>query len=497
MKNLFWKFFISFISIVLISFILLIFFSYYSIDKISKEQKSEQFLFQSNEIITFIHSNNEELFVNKSKDTFELFDDFIKRMATNSNSYIWVVDNSGKLLSSSRDSYDARFFTYNEDTDESFFTNDEYYKSFIDNDNLFFETRIFADSIKNKDEISTSFVNKYNELIFNSYPPIEMDILIYINTSVGNLNDLKRDIILSFIIPFITALGIVMVIVGFFANSLSKPLGKLNKVAISVRSGDYQRRVKDVNRNDEIGQLANNFNKMIDEIETLDKSRLSFISDMSHELRTPMTTINGFITGIIDGTIEYKRQAYYLNLVKDEINRLNRLINNLLLLSRIESEEIKLLKTDFDINTTISKTLANMENIIRDKHIKVEINFDEKVTFVNANEDDIERVLFNLIHNAIKFSEQKSKIRIRTEIKKKAMIYIEDQGIGIDEDELISIWNRFYKTDKSRSADKTGTGLGLSIVKKIISNHDEVIFVDSKINRGTTFYFTLTLSNND
>ncbi len=497
MKNLFWKFFISFISIVLISFLLLIFFSYYRIDEISKKQKSEQFLFQSNEIITFIHSHNEELFVNNNEATYELLDDFVKRMAINSNSYIWVVKSNGELLSSSRDSYDARFFTYDEDTDETFFINDSYYRSFIDNDTISLETKIFADKINNKDEISTSFVNKYNELVFNSYPPVEIDILIYINTSIGDLNDLKRDIIMSFILPFIAALGIVTIIVGFFANSLSKPLGKLNKVAISVRSGDYQKRVEGVNRSDEIGQLANNFNKMIDEIETLDKSRLSFISDMSHELRTPMTTINGFITGIIDGTIEYKRQAYYLNLVKDEINRLNRLINNLLLLSKIESEEVELLKTDFDINTTISKTLANMENIIRDKHIKVEINFDEKVTFVNANEDDIERVLFNLIHNAIKFSEQKGKIRIRTEIKKKAMIYVEDRGIGIDEDELISIWNRFYKTDKSRSADKTGTGLGLSIVKKIISNHDEVIFVDSKIRKGTTFYFTLTLSNSD
>lgn len=497
MKNLFWKFFISFISIVLISFLLLIFFSYYRISEISKQEKSEQFLFQSNEIMTFIHNHNEELFVNNNIETFDLLDEFVKRMSTNSNSYIWVVDNYGKLLSTSRESYDARFFTYNEETEESYFLDNNYYISFIDNTVMSLETRTFADGINNKEEISTSFVYKYNELVFNSYPPVEVEILIFVHTSVGDLNDLKRDIIMSFILPFIAALGIVMLIVGIFANNLSKPLGKLNKVAISVRSGDYQKRVEGILRNDEIGQLADNFNKMIDEIETLDKSRLSFISDMSHELRTPMTTINGFITGIIDGTIEYKRQEYYLNLVKDEINRLNRLINNLLLLSRIESEEVKLEKTDFDINTTISKTLANMENIIRDKNIKVMIKFDEKVTFVNANEDDIERVLFNLIHNAIKFSEPKGQIRIKTEIKKKAIIYVEDRGIGIEDNELISIWNRFYKTDKSRSADKTGTGLGLSIVKKIISNHDETISVNSKLAKGTTFYFTVTLSSND
>ncbi|MBN2852609.1 MAG: HAMP domain-containing histidine kinase, partial [Clostridia bacterium] len=475
---------------------LLIFFSYNQIDEITKQQKKDTFMFQSEQIFSFISEHKDEFFIEKDESIYSDLTNLVKKLSLNSNSYIWVTNGNGELISNSRDNVDERFFTYNELLNSYVFTKTDYYQAFLESNQDMKECSIFSDEIKNKDEVSVSYVYHYNLLVFNKYPPLEVDILIYLHTSVIEMNLLKKQILLSFLFPFIMALSIGTILVGLISVRVSKPLIQLNTVANSVRSGDYKSRAFKTKRKDELGQLADNFNKMIDEIDKLDKSRLSFISDMSHELRTPMTTINGFISGILDGTIDYDSQSYYLNLVKDEVNRLNRLINNLLLLSKIESEEVELIRTDFDINTVITQTVANMENMLKEKNLNLDIRFDEKITYVNANEDDIERVMFNLIHNAIKFSEKRGHIRIYTKVRKKVTVYVEDDGIGINEGELLSIWNRFYKADKSRSADKTGTGLGLSIVQKIINNHNETVSVESEPGKGSRFFFTLKISEN-
>lgn len=453
-------------------------------------------MFQSEQIFSYISEHKDDLFIEKDEDIYQELNNLVKKLSLNSNSYIWVTNGNGALLCNSRENADDRFFEYSDLLNNYVFKKPEYYTRFVNNQQTMVECSLFADEINDNDEVSVSFVYNYKVLVFNKYPPLEVDILIYLHTSVIEMNLLKRQIMLSFLFPLIMALSIGTILVGLISIRVSKPLVQLNAVANSVRSGDYKSRATRTRRKDELGKLADNFNKMIDEIDKLDKSRLSFISDMSHELRTPMTTINGFISGILDGTIDADSQEYYLNLVKDEVNRLNRLINNLLLLSKIESEEVELIRTDFDINTVITQTVANMENMIKEKNLHLDIHFDEKITFVNANEDDIERVMFNLIHNAIKFTEKRGHIKIYTKVRKKVTVYVEDDGIGINENELLSIWNRFYKADKSRSADKTGTGLGLSIVQKIINNHNETVSVESEQGKGSRFFFTLKISEN-
>lgn len=496
MKSIFRKMFIRYMLIVVLSFLLLIFFSHNKMSNIAKEQVENSFSLYGEQIYTYIYTNKVELFNNKNNEAYDKLKEFIKKISLISNCSVWVCYDEGSLLSFSDDSIDERFFNYSETDNRIHLNIKNHYELLLDDTSNLKTSNIFANIVNDNSEINKTYTANYNLLVFNNYPPIEINMIIYFHTPINVINKYRDEITYSYIFPLIASLSISIILVGLLSINISKPIVALNRVANLVRSGDYKKRVSISKRNDEIGDLAINFNLMIDEIDELDKSRLSFISDMSHELRTPMTTINGFITGIIDGTIPVNKQEYYLNLVKDEIGRLNRLVNNLLLLSKIESEEVKLEKTDFDINALIDKTLANFENIIKEKSIKINIHFDEKTTFVNANEDDIERVLFNLLHNAIKFSFKRGQIKIYTKINKNITVYIEDSGVGINQNELISIWNRFYKADKSRSADVTGTGLGLSIVKKILNNHNENVFVKSKVNEGSVFSFTLTLSEN-
>jgi signal transduction histidine kinase len=226
--------------------------------------------------------------------------------------------------------------------------------------------------------------------------------------------------------------------------------------------------------------------------------RRGFIANVSHELRTPMTSIHGFIEGILDGTIPPQRQKEYLVIVRDEIKRLNRLTTDILDLARIEAGEVSVNPVDFNINELIRRCIIKLESFITEKDINIEAKFEEEVMYVKADIDSIERVIINLLHNAIKFVQPGGKIALSTSrIKSKILVCVEDNGIGIDSNEIDLIWERFYKSDKSRSEEKTGTGLGLAIVRNIINDHRQKIWVESQAGKGTRFYFTLDSGSND
>jgi len=217
---------------------------------------------------------------------------------------------------------------------------------------------------------------------------------------------------------------------------------------------------------------------------------------VSHELRTPMTSIKGFIEGILDNVIPQEKHREYLEIVRNEVARLNRLVNNLLDLAKLESGEIKLIYSNFNINELIRRCIIKLENLITEKGLEVMADFDED-TLVSADIDSIERVLINLIHNAVKFTPEGGIIGVNTEIRNdKVIVSVADSGIGIEKEDLDRIWERFYKVDKSRSLDTIGTGLGLSIVRNIINEHGEEIWVESELGKGTTFHFTLKKAEN-
>ena len=236
--------------------------------------------------------------------------------------------------------------------------------------------------------------------------------------------------------------------------------------------------------------LAQSFNFMADSIEKNEKNRREFISNVSHEIRSPITSIKGFIGGILDGVIPEEKEKYYLSIAYEEIQRLTRLVNDLLDMSAIEAGEFSLRIMEVDINEIIRLTVIKYETKIKEKRASVDVCFDEDNLFVAGDKDRLVQVITNLLDNAIKYVNEGGKIKISSKVKgKKAFISVFNDGPKIAEEDLLHIWDRFYKADKARTA-KDSTGLGLSIVRNIITQLQEDIWVENKDN-GVYFTFTL------
>ncbi|MGH4121833.1 MAG: ATP-binding protein [Clostridium sp.] len=280
-----------------------------------------------------------------------------------------------------------------------------------------------------------------------------------------------------------------IVIYYFSQKIIIKPLAEINSVARRISNGDVDKRVY-LKSDDEIGELAQSFNFMADSIEKNEKNRRQFISNVSHEIRSPITSIKGFISGILDGVIPKEKEKYYLSIAYEEIQRLTRLVNDLLDMSAIEAGEFSLRIMEVDINEIIRLTVINYERKIKEKRASVDVCFDGDNLFVAGDKDRLVQVITNLLDNSIKYVNAGGKIKISSKIKgKKAFISVFNDGPKIAEEDLLHIWDRFYKADKARTA-KDSTGLGLSIVRNIITQLQEDIWVENKDN-GVCFTFTL------
>lgn len=273
-----------------------------------------------------------------------------------------------------------------------------------------------------------------------------------------------------------------------------RPINNINNVAKRLAKGEVEKRVV-VNCNNEIGELAESFNMMAECLEKSDTKRREFISNVSHELRSPITSIKGFIGGILDGVIPRDRENYYLKIVYDEIDRLARLVNDLLDMSAMESGKFNLAITEFDINQVISLCILNLEHKIQEKGLNVKATFHNNRAYVLGDRDRIIQVVTNIIENSIKYSNDDGEIKIDVYSKgEKIYVDIFNSGECIEEKELNKIWDRFYKSDKSRT-NKLSTGLGLPIVRSILSQHNEDIWVKNIEGKGVSFIFTLKKSH--
>ncbi|MBU3110637.1 sensor histidine kinase [Clostridium lacusfryxellense] len=280
-----------------------------------------------------------------------------------------------------------------------------------------------------------------------------------------------------------------IVIYYFSQKIIIKPLAEINSVARKISNGDVDKRVY-LKSNDEIGELAQSINFMADSVEKNEKNRREFISNVSHEIRSPITSIKGFIGGILDGVIPAEKEKYYLSIAYEEIQRLTRLVNDLLDMSAIEAGEFSLKIIEVDINEIIRLTVIKNETKIKEKKASLDVFFDQDNSFVAGDTDRLVQVITNLLDNAIKYVNEGAKIKISSKTKgKKAFISVFNVGPQIAEEDLSHIWDRFYKADKSRTA-KDSTGLGLSIVRNIITQLQEDIWVENKEN-GVCFTFTL------
>ncbi len=285
-----------------------------------------------------------------------------------------------------------------------------------------------------------------------------------------------------------------LVAVYFITDKIVSPLQEMSEAANEFSHGKFDTRVQ-VQGNDEVAQLAVAFNNMALALEKNEETRRTFLANVSHDLRTPMTAISGFVESMLNGAIPPEKQNYYLQIISTEVKRLSRLVSSLLDITRLQAGDRKLVKAPFDICETARQIIISFEQKLDEKRLDVSFECDDDNMYAVADRDAIHQVLYNLCDNAIKFSKEGGKYQIKIFRKnKKIFVSVYDEGKGIPSDELPYVFDRFYKSDKSRGLDKTGVGLGLYIVKTIIDSHGEEIWVRSKYGQDCEFVFTLTES---
>jgi len=295
------------------------------------------------------------------------------------------------------------------------------------------------------------------------------------------------------ILFFVSLLG---VFVSYLtAKYVALPLMRVNRAAKVIANGNFSERVL-VSSNDELGELAESFNHMAESLEAHEKMQKDFIANISHDLRSPLTSMQGFLTAMLDGTVPPEKQEKYLRIVLEETQRLTRMTQGIIELSRAQSSSILLEESDFDINGLIRMNIEMLEPQLAEKNVHIHAMYAGEETRVHGDMDKISRVLQNLLGNAAKFSPENGIIEVETTIKenKKVLISVKDEGPGINAEDQKYVFDRFYKTDTTRNLDKTGSGIGLAIVREFIQAHGESITVKSEEGKGTTFVFSMKLA---
>lgn len=271
-----------------------------------------------------------------------------------------------------------------------------------------------------------------------------------------------------------------------------RPLRQISEAAKQYALGNLDYEIP-VNTHDELGYLSASMNYMAARLKDMDDYQKKIVANVSHDFRSPLTSMKGYVEAMADGTIPPELYGKYLNIILFETERLTDLTRDLLTLNEFDTKEMLLDKSDFNIQDVLKSTAASFESACTQKHISIELLLMPETVSVFADKRKIEQVLYNLIDNAIKFSENNSSITVEVSKKNdKVFVSVKDHGIGIPRKELNKIWERFYKSDLSRGKDKKGTGLGLSIVKEVIQAHDEHINVISTEGVGTEFIFSLS-----
>ena len=285
--------------------------------------------------------------------------------------------------------------------------------------------------------------------------------------------------------------------VSAFARNHSKPLRDMAKVANAFGHGDFEGRVKlRDGYSEEMQELSLAFNNMASTLQKGEYQRQEFVANVSHELKTPMTTISGYIDGILDGTIPPERQNYYLQIVSDETKRLSRLVRSMLDISKLQDQVIpEERKLHFDLEEAMGQVLITFEKKILDKKLDVQVEMPEHPVFTMADPDAVTQVIYNLIDNAVKFCPEEGTLGLKIrEGGGKAYVSVTNDGDTIPPEELPLVFDRFHKMDKSRSQNRDGWGLGLYIVKTLVDSHGENISVTSRDGK-TEFTFTMPIVN--
>lgn len=344
--------------------------------------------------------------------------------------------------------------------------------------------------------IESGFEQYFTEPVLSIGYPILMNNnvqrALFIHTPMPEIMQIVQEVQIIFVRVISISSLIAFLCTYILSLYITMPLKQINQAAKLIASGDFQRRIELADRTDEIGQLAESFNYMAEELDKIEEMRKSFIANVSHDLRSPLTSIRGFVQAIMDGTIPLEDQNKYLQIVLDEAERMNKMTNDILDLTKVENSNLELQKEPFELNRILKETLIHFEPLSVKRKVHVEVVLAGSETWVCADKEQIIRVLHNLLENAFKFVDDNGLIMVETTYNKdKVHISVSNSGAVIPQEDIGHIWDRFHKVDRSRGKDKVGTGLGLAIVKEVIKQHNEKIWVTSKEGSMTTFTFTI------
>ncbi|MDP8262068.1 MAG: ATP-binding protein [Candidatus Ancaeobacter aquaticus] len=460
-----WKLLSAFACVSLISIFVMNFFvglrlqDYYE-DKIIEELKSNSFL-----VGDIIQKCIER------KDSSDVQTE-VKRLAVRLHYRVTVLDNNGAVLGDSR-VRPGNMDNHKERPEIVGALNNGYGDSTRYSSTVGMRMKYVATAIKNKNQIVG--------IVRLAVPLADIEIqkkLIY------------RVVLFGGVIALICAL-----IIGYYASrSVTRPIYEMKEKAENFAKGDFTKKIK-ITSKDELGQLAQSLNSMavelqikMDNLRKMDKVRTDFVANVSHELKTPLTSIRGFVETLEDGALDDKENAKrFLSIINKHTIRLDAIVNDLLTLTELELERDRIERTHFDLKELIEEVLLGFGHALNKQHISLETNYTGSDFTISADKDRIEQIIVNIIDNAVKYSEPGGIIKISLEKEKDALkIKITDSGIGIPQEELTRVFERFYRVDKARSSERGGTGLGLSIVKHIVSLHNGQVHIDSEPGKGTS-----------
>ena len=312
---------------------------------------------------------------------------------------------------------------------------------------------------------------------------------VLVGTSMAELENTITEMYRLTLLCLLASALVSGILIYISSKAISKPLRQMNEAARVIAAGDFEKRIP-VSSRDEVGQLAETFNHMAVGLQEQERIRRDFVSNLSHDIRSPLTSMRGFLQAINDGTVPEEKVYYYLKIVMGESDRLIKLANNLLDVSKLQETTLNL--SIFDINKLIRKTVLSFEPQATAKNLQLHCRFAHEIDMVRADCESIQRVVYNLIDNAVKFVPEGGEIVIETNIKNGAMyVSVHDNGRGINTEDEPHIFDRFFKGDPSRNEYKKGSGLGLSIVKELVKAHGGQITVTSSPTEGCMFTFSL------
>jgi len=481
-NKLFSKLFLMLLVIVLVVVLIGAGFSAYTIRNNMIESRMEHLLLQAREIAHLVGQETDAK-LNQYLDVESSFSQYLQWKANqvfrNYSAYILIVDRNGRILNNIN-----KVLLQNPDTVSDLTVND---------------IRDTLLDVLSGNEVITKIVNEADGTVFTvAVPMTENDSVlgaVFIHTGAQIIETEYRDIVIQIILGFLIATVLALVFAVFFARSIAKPLTTMTKAAETMSQGDFSVRT-DVSGFYEVDNLARSFNLMANKLNMIEDSRREFVGNVSHELRSPITSIHGYVDGMLDGTIPAEEYPKYLKIVCDEATRMKSLITDLLELSRMEDGVATLDQKDYDLHESIRRVLIGHMNDIDKKQIHLHLEFTDEPCFVIADQARIEQVIFNITDNAIKFLHNGGNLTIRTAMVHDIVtVSIVNDGASILPEDQPHLFERFYKSDKAHTIGKnSGTGLGLSICKRIVEMHGQSIRL-VPTQKGAAFEFSLRKGN--